>query len=250
MKKTTGLALVFSCWIFLTAQSVAAPLRIVTLEQPPIQYEEQGVIKGIAVDIVKEVFARMQQPITLKIYPFVRTLHMLKTGQADAIFAIVKKPERELFLSYPHEILIEQTGSLFVRRDSPIQFGGDFRKLSPYTFGILRGATYGPLYDKAVKNGTISKIEDVDDYEKNVLKLINNRVDILVGPRLTMLAAIKELGRKEDVKELSPPIQVVPTYLAFAKQGIAPEIQTKFEQILQELKRDGTYDRIIQAYTH
>ena len=101
-------------WMLLTAQSVVAePLRIVTLEQPPVQYEEQGVIKGIAVDIVREVFGRMQQPVTLKVYPFARSLHIIRKGGADAIFAIVKNPERELFLDYPDEVLIEQTGTLF-----------------------------------------------------------------------------------------------------------------------------------------
>jgi polar amino acid transport system substrate-binding protein len=237
-----------SLWALLALPSEADPLQVVTLQQPPLEYEEHGVIKGIAVDLVKEVFKRMQQPITVKLYPFARSLNMLKTGEADAIFAIVKKPERELFLNYPNEILIDQTAMLFIRKDAPIHFDGDFRLLSAYTFGILRAATYGPQWEEAVNTGIINKIEEVDDYRQNVFKLVNNRVDIMIGPRLSLLYVIKELGYQDAVQELSPPIEIVPTYLAFSKTRVAPEISEQFARILKDLKDDGTYDKIIQAY--
>jgi polar amino acid transport system substrate-binding protein len=250
MKKVVMMGIGVSLWLLLTMRSVAEPLQVVTLEQPPLEYEEQGAIKGIAVDLVKEVFARMPQPITLQLYPFARSLEMLKAGEADAIFAIVKKPERELFADFPSEVLIEQTATLFVRKEAPIRFDGDFRKLSAYRFGILRGATYGPQWDEAVNTGIISKIEAVTDYRQNVTKLVNNRLDIMIGPRLSMLYIIKELGQQDAVKELSPAIESVPTYLAFSKTRVTPEIKAQFEHILKELKRDGTYDKIIQAYIH
>lgn len=250
MKKFVMMGIGVSLWMFLIMHSPAVPLQVVTLKQPPLEYEEQGIIKGIAVDLVKEVFARMQQPITLNIYPFARALGMLKEGKADAIFAIVKKPERELFLDYPNEVLIEQTACLFVRKDAPIQFDGGFRPLSAYRFGILRGATYGPQWDEAVNAGIINKIEEVSDYRQNVLKLVNGRLDIIIGPRLSMMYVIKALGQQDAVKELSPVIENVPTYLAFSKTRVAPDIKAQFDRLLKELKDDGTYDKILQGHIH
>ncbi len=248
MKSVVMIIIGVSLWMLLVLPCVAAPLQVVTLQQPPLEYEEDGVIKGIAVEIVKEVFARMQQPITLNLYPFARALTMLKAGEADAIFAIVKNQEREEFLNYPSEALIDQTGTLFVRKDAQIQFDGDLRALSAYRFGILRAATYGPQWEDAINSGVISKVEEVADYRQNVLKLVNNRVDIMIGPRLSLLYVIKELGYQDAVRELSPPIEVVPTYLTFSKTRVAPETIEEFARILKELKDDGTYDKIIQAY--
>jgi polar amino acid transport system substrate-binding protein len=235
-------------WMLLTMPSVADPLQVVTLQQPPLEYEADGVMKGIAVDLVNEVFGRMQQPIKLTLYPFARSLTMLKAGKADAIFAIVKKPDRERFLIYPSEVLIDQTATLFVRKDAPIYFDGDFRALSTYRFGILRAATYGPQWDKAVKAGIISKIEEVPDYRKIAHMLMNNRLDVMIGPRLSLLSVFKELDYQDAVQELSPPIEVVPTYLAFSKTRVAPETVEQFARTLKALKDDGTYKKIIQDY--
>jgi polar amino acid transport system substrate-binding protein len=248
MKTLMMVGVALSLWILLAIQSVAAPLRVVIFELPPLEYKEQGALKGAAVDIVTEVFSRMKQPIRLELYPFARALKMIKEGDADAIFAIVKKPERELYLDFPSEVLIEQTASMFARKNAPIQFDGNFRKLCAYRFGILIGATYGPQWDEAVQTGIISKIEAVPDYRQNVLKLVNDRVDIIIGPRLPMLYAIEKLGQQGAVKELSPAIEIVPTYLAFSKTRVAPDIKAQFERILKDLKEDGTYDKIIQRY--
>jgi polar amino acid transport system substrate-binding protein len=245
MKKFLMIGISVSLWMLLTMHSAAEPLQVVTLEYPPLEYEEQGAIKGIAVDIVKEVFARMQQPITIKLYPFARALEMIKEGKADAIFTFSKLPERETFADYPSEVLVEQTVSLFVRQDAPITYDGDVISLRPYTCGVMQGAKYGPIYDEAMKT---MKVEEVTDHWENVLKLAKNRLDVIIGPRLVILFTIKALGHQGDVKELYPPLETVPTYLAFSKTRVAPGIKEQFERILKELKRDGTYDNIIQSY--
>lgn len=245
MKKFVMLGISISLWMLLTMQSAAESLQVVTLQYPPFEYEEQGAIKGIAVDIVKEVFARMQQPITITLYPFARALNMIKESEADAIFTFSKLPERETYADYPSEVLIEQTISLFVQQDAPITYDGDISSLRSYTCGVIRGAQYGPVSDEAMK---IMKVEEVTDHRQNVLKLVNNRLDVILGPRLVILFTIKELGQQGAVKELSPSLETVPTYLAFSKTRIAPEIKVQFERLLKELKDDGTYDKIIQAY--
>ncbi|GBC61649.1 amino acid ABC transporter substrate-binding pro tein [Desulfonema ishimotonii] len=237
-----------SLFMLPTMQSTAAPLQVVTFEQAPAEYEEQGVIKGIAVDIVKEVFARMHQPILLNLYPFANSINRIKKRKVDAIFAVTKKPERELFLNYTSEVLLDQTATLYVRKNSQIKFDGDFRKLSDYTFGVVNKATYGYKFDNAVTTGIISKIEGVSAYRLNVLKLVKNRLDIIVGPRLGILYEIKKLGQQEAVKELSPSIESVPTYIAFSKTRVMPDIIEQFDLILKEIKKDGTYEKIIQSY--
>ncbi len=251
MKKLVIIGMSMSLWMLLVMQAVAEqPLEIATTNFPPFVYEEQGKMKGIDVDILTEVFARMQQPINIRLYPFARAVNMIKEGQADAIFPFGKDVERELFAHYPNEILFEMPVSLFVRKDSPITFGGDFKPLSSYMFGVVRGAKFGEQFDEAVRNGVINRIEEVTDFHQNILKLVNNRLDIIVGPRHNILFLLKELELQGAVKELSP--SLTPSwfvYLAFSKQrALSPELEERFVRTLQEMKRDGTYDKIIQAY--
>lgn len=247
MKPIFVMFIAVNLWL-LQHSTMAAPLKVVSLQLPPMHYEEEGIIKGIAVDIVNEVFARMEQPITLRLYPFARSLNMIEDADADAIFAIVKTPEREQFLNYPDEVLINQTAILFARKDAQIHFDGDLRTLSGYRFGILRAATYGKQWEEATSTGIISKIDKVNSYPQNILKLASNRVDIVIGPRLSMLYAMKKLGYQNVAQELSPHIEVVPTYLAFSKTRVAPETIKLFERTLKALKEDGTYEKIVNSY--
>lgn len=106
----------------------------------------------------------------------------------------------------------------------------------------------GPQWDEAVNAGIISRIDAVPDYRQNVLKLVNDRIDIMIGPRLSMLYVIKALGQQDAVRDLSPVIENVPTYLAFSKTRVSQDIKTQFDRLLKELKDDGTYDKIIQGY--
>ncbi len=124
----------------------ADSLKVATLVYPPFQYEENGEAKGIAADIVKEIFKRMNQPIEIKFYPFPRAI---REGKSDVIFTFYYKKEREQFAEYSKESLVDQTISLFVHKDSPIVFDGNLSKLSQYKFGLVR-FSYGKVFDEAV----------------------------------------------------------------------------------------------------
>ncbi|WP_432463109.1 substrate-binding periplasmic protein [Agarivorans sp. QJM3NY_33] len=235
-------------WLLLSPYCYANNLKLLILEQPPIEYQQNGYNKGIAVDIVKEVFARLHRPVTIEVYPFARALRMLEESKADGIFAIVKKSERQVYLNYSDEVLIEQAAVLYVQAQSEITFNGQLGDLGAYRFGVLRGATYGPMWEQVIDSGGISKIERVADYRQNVMKLVNQRLDVIIGPDYTMAYIIKELGQEGRLKQLSPHIEVVPTYIAFSKNTVAPELVAAFSDTLKALKRDGTYQRIINRY--
>ena len=142
--KTRGL-LLFVIFFLISGYCFAKTLELVTLQYPPYVFEHNGEIKGIALEIVEEAFRRMQQPVNVKLLPWARALKYIKRGKADAIFTAFKNPERETFMVYSKEVLINQTISLFVRKDSNIIFDGDLKKLSNYRFGVVRKVSYGKI---------------------------------------------------------------------------------------------------------
>lgn len=224
------------------------PIEIVTLDYPPYEYEEDGVIKGIAVDLVEEAFDRLNQPINIRMVPWARALALVEEGKADAIFTAYKTPERELFCDYSNEVLIDQTVSLFVRSDSTIEFDGNLSLMEGYTFGTVRKISYGSVFDQAVEQGMISHIEETRSGEKNMAMLILNRVDILVSNKYGAYDILNKLGREDDVRELDPEVQTVPSYLAFSKKRGLGHIRDQFDFTLKEMKMDGTYQKIIDAH--
>ncbi|MCP4132733.1 MAG: transporter substrate-binding domain-containing protein [bacterium] len=224
-------------------------LILLTLQYPPYEYKtEDGNIEGIAVSIIREAFSRMKQPIQIKLYPWPRAIKMIETGKADAIFTAYKNPERETFADYSKEVLMPQIVSLFVAKNSTITYTGDLKKLKAYRFGVVRKVSYGKVFDELVKNKTLPNIDTVKMGEQNMNKLVNGRFDILVSNKYGALDILKKMDKPDAVKELSPPLQSVPSYLAFSKKRNRGDIRDRFDIILKKMKQDGTYDKIKKNY--
>lgn len=222
-------------------------IHLVTLQYPPYEYEKDGEIKGIAVDIVKEIFDRMGYETKIELLPWARALEMIKNGEADGIFTAYKTPERETFADYSNEILIPQTISLFVLNDSEITFDGDLSKLSNYTFGVVNGVSYGEKFDSLIKENILST-ETTSTGEKNIEKLLNKRFDILISNKYGALSILNQKNLSDKIKELTPHVEIVPSYIAFSKSRNLTQLRDEFDKILAKMIEDGTVDEHIEKY--
>ncbi len=187
----------------------ATPLTLLTMEYPPYMYKENGAVKGFVTELIHEAFRRMDQPITIQVVPWKRGLETVKTGGADGLFTVFKKPEREQFLDYS-DVLVQETVSLFVSQNSSITFNGDLKQLSQYRFGVVRGFSYGKKFDSAVENNILSNIDNVTTPELNVKKLLIKRFDIMISDKYSMYYLLKKMRSQHAVKELSPGVEVIP----------------------------------------
>ncbi len=230
-------------------QVFAETLELVTLQYPPYEFKEGGEVKGVAVEIVKEVFQRMKQPIHISLHPWARSLKKIEEGKADAIFTAYKNPERETYMDFSQEVLMPQIVSLFVRKDSDIAFDGDLSKLKQYTFGTVIQVSYGTVFDNAVKNKIITKIDHpAHTGEMNLEKLLRGRFDILVSNKYGAIAILTAMNARDKVKELSPEVQSVPSYIAFSKKRNLVYVRKEFDKVLRQMIDSGEYDAIIKSY--
>ncbi len=122
----------------------ADTLSVVTLHYPPYAYDENGEVKGFSVDLLKEVFHRMDIPMQIKVLPWKRALKMVKNGRADAVLLAFKTEEREKYADYPDEIFITEPTSFFVMKDSGITWNGELSPLTKYKFGRPPGIVREP----------------------------------------------------------------------------------------------------------
>ncbi|MBC8061708.1 MAG: amino acid ABC transporter substrate-binding protein [Clostridiaceae bacterium] len=220
---------------------------IATAIWEPYEFEENGVIKGIGVDIVAETFKRMEYKVTMKTLPFARAIEMLKAGGVDMIIDIKKTAERQEFGVFSKEPIITTYTSLFVKSDSNIEFDGNILDLKPYKIGIIRDYTYGEEFDNAVKNKVL-QVEQVDDKLQNIYKILDNRIDICIENRLVELAALNKTNNQNKLKELKPVLNETEVYAFFRKGKNTEKMVEEFDNKLVEIKKDGTSQRIYQSY--
>jgi polar amino acid transport system substrate-binding protein len=226
----------------------SAPVQIVTHQYYPYQYEENGELKGFVLAIVEEAFERMGQPVSIKLYPFARAHKMVRNGDADGIFTVAKTAERETFADFSPDVLIWQTMALFVKADSPLGFDGDFNKLRDYRVGVIYKYRYGNVFDEVVDNGTLANIQPNNSAEGNVKMLVAGRIDYWMSNRELAAFVLNKLRLTEAVRELTPAVQTLPTYLMFSKKRESAALCRQFGEELRKMRADGSYDQIIADY--
>jgi polar amino acid transport system substrate-binding protein len=238
------------CWLLILPVPMvhSAPVRIVTHQYYPYQYEEEGQLKGFVAAIVAEAFKRMGQPVSIKLYPFARAHTMVKNGDADGIFTVAKTAERETFADFPSEVLIWQTMALFVKADSPLGFDGDFNKLRDHRVGVIYKYRYGKVFDDVVDKGTLANVRPANSAESNVRMLVAGRIDYWVSNRELAAFVLNKLRLTEAVRELQPAVQTLPTYLMFSKKRDSAALCRRFGEEVRKMRADGSYDKIVTGY--
>lgn len=238
----------YGCFLFWATFGHSRVLQLVTLEYPPYEYKEDQQVKGIAVDIIREAFGRLSQPIEIKLLPWPRAISYIENGKADAIFTAFKNPHRETFADYSKEVLFPQTISLFVRSDSNIVYDGQITSLQSYSISVINKVSYGQLFDTAVKEGVLTKIKISNSGKQSAKMLLAQRVDIWISNKYGALHIANQLNQLEKVRALEPNIQSVPSYIAFSKKRNLTHVRDKLDVVLKAMKEDGSYERIINSY--
>lgn len=242
-----AISLFLTLWI-LADPAKAETYKFVTLEFPPLEYSsDKNVIKGAAVDIVRKIMSDLTLPIDIELLPWTRSLNLVKDGLADAIFTAYKNSERETYLEYCQEVLIDQVVSFYVKKDSRIVFDGDIKKLADYSIGIISTISYGEKFDQAKELYKL-KTDRVDSLELNFKKLIAGRIDLLISNRFSASTELARMKLSGEVTELKVPLEVIPSYLAFSKKRKLGDIRDRFDRQLKAIKANGEYAKILAFY--
>lgn len=231
-----------------TPTTSAQALVLAAADSVPTAYIDNGKQSGILVDVINEAFRRAGYTVQIKIMPWARCLSEVKEGNIDGIFSVYRTHERQEFLTYADEVLITQVQAFFVRKDSAISFDGDLNKLSDLRIGIINQTSYGSRLDSALEKGLFKRADSSNSASSNIQKLLHDRVDIIPSYRHVVLDSARSLGVAGTIKELSPAIESIPSYLAFTNKREFTAIIGRFNKALESMKRDGTYDAIFNKY--
>lgn len=232
----------------LAVDSKAATIRLVSLEFPPLSYlNAEQEPDGASVQIVRAVFARLGHTVVISVLPWPRSLRAVQRGEVDGIFTAYRKAEREIYLDYGREVLIDQVVAFYARRGPHLAYTGDLQQLSNKHIGVTSTISYGHNFDRALVNMNL-QVEAADDFATNVRKLLRGRLDLIVSNRYSAEFALRTLDPKAEVAEVRPLVESVPSYIAFAKAKQHQGLRDAFDQTLRAMKADGSYQRFLSAF--
>ncbi|WP_320176034.1 transporter substrate-binding domain-containing protein [Maridesulfovibrio sp.] len=210
----------------------ARQLTFATDPFPPYYYEEDGIPRGLQYELAKIVFDKMHLSFKLIFVPWKRALLMAESGKVDGIFGLRKTEERQRWLIYPEEPLMNVVTVIFKRADDPFEYNG-IQSLKGKKVGITKGYTYGSNFD----NSTLFEKEQVSSIRHNFLKLLAGRIDLVAGYRAVGVNTMANMNLQERIAICPNNVYTTALYIGFTKVPGYGRISQKFSKELNEFKK-------------
>ena len=203
-------------------------LRVTASIFPPYSFEENGVVKGVAVDRVKKALGSVGLFPDIELYPWARALYTVKHNPNTVLFSVARSPEREMMFRWIGPV-IDFNVHVYRRADRTDIHVNHRAALKNYSFAGLQ---------KDIKTSFLKKL-GVDVYdvslEEKAIKMLNaGRVDLIASDINAMEYRLKELGLEKEkfvsilpLNELSKPLYLV------ANRNTSPELIKKLRRALK-----------------
>lgn len=228
-------------WLLVPALASAEEINMQVIIYPPLAFEVDGELKGVAPEVVREIQAMVGDTNVIKVGPWLRAYKQAQNEERQALFAIVRIPERESLFKWVGPIFGE--GDYFFRlkgTEVSVDSLEDARSVGRiavrkdgYTHQALRGKGFtnldvGPTYDSSFK------------------KLSEGRVDLVLMGEHTYYHMVSKAGLDPDKFERTNyKFAESGAWLAFSRD-ISDATIAKWQAALDELKASGKYDEIMQ----
>jgi polar amino acid transport system substrate-binding protein len=216
---------------------------------PPFTPDKSGyVTDGLSYDLMKEIFSRLNIEIDLELLPQKRALRYLREGRKDAATVISKNRERLEFIDYTAPIFQKKGLIYFLAdREPPIEWQS-YEDLRGLRLGVTLGHNYGDEFSQAVKKYNL-RLDQVREVGLNFKKLLRNRIDALLCIELTAQIFLRQPEYKGKIIHASKPYYSKDYHIGFSKAAKAKLLIPRVNKVIQQMKDDGVFQKIIFQYT-
>ncbi|MGE4290776.1 MAG: substrate-binding periplasmic protein [Desulfovibrio sp.] len=218
-------------------------LTYLTEDYYPFNYERDGRLQGLSVDLLRETWKCMgvaEQPISL--LPWARAYDMVQSDPDTMLFAMARNDSREhLFLwagpiSEAHFVLTGLRG----------------RHLQAQSIDDLRAYTVGTVI-KDISDLLLEPYMDrihvvpVTCMEYNLRKLLAGRIDLISYEESAMRRFLIRHGFSPSDFETVFLLQDMDVYYAF-NRGTDPALVARFQQALDQVRSSPVYEEILERH--
>ena len=221
----------------------AEKINMQVIIYPPLAYEQDGYLRGVAPAVVREIQAMVGDTNPIQAAPWLRAYERAQTDTMQALFAIVRIPKREKLFKWVGPIFGE--GDYFFKRkgsDLSVTSLDDARKVE--RIAVRRdGYTHQLLQSKGFSNLDVGP-----SYDSSYRKLAEGRVDLVLMGEKTSYYMVRKAGiDPKTFERTSYKVAESGAWLAFSLD-VPDSMITKWQNALDALKTTGRYDEIMGRY--
>ncbi|MFB4168050.1 ectoine/hydroxyectoine ABC transporter substrate-binding protein EhuB [Virgibacillus sp. JSM 102003] len=217
--------------------------------EAPYGYQEDGELKGAAVDIAQAVFAELGiDEMEAQLADFSQLIPGLNAGKFDVITAgMAINPDRCKNADFG-EPEMQYGEGLVVQKGNPMDLHSykDIAETGA-TVSIMAGATE----HEYVKQMGVSEdqIQSASDIPGTFSAVASGRADATTGTEMTVKRALESSGndKLEFVDDFEQPdIEGIPSYGAAAFHKDSDTLRKAYNEALAKLKEDGTVKKLLE----
>lgn len=232
----------------------AEPLLLVADEWCPYNCAQEDVRQGYVIDLLQAIFTQAGLPTAYQVTPWTRAIRMVEQGKADLLVGTTPGITPHLLLSLP---IGDNRTCFFAPTQSTWQFHS-IADLPGQRLGVIQDyASYddGGVLDRYIassppEQGMVVRAAGAQALQKNLRMLAVGRLDVVVENCNVGSYRLQRLGLQDKVRQAGQ----LDSFNGTVNIGLnpaAPDAQqwlTLINQGLQERRRNGELERLLQSY--
>jgi len=233
--------------MILAVPAGAADFVVVTENNPPFNFQEDGVVKGIAADLFVEMAKEAALPLERKdiqLWPWARAYAEIQQKANVILFATGRTPIREDLFQWIGPIS-QVDCSLVSRKNAHIRLDDLANAAKRYTIGTIRdSAPEQAALHMGVSPARLQRLHDIDI---NVMKLSQGRIDGVLFNEPAIRYTLRKMGFDLKDYEFNTVFPGTELYFA-ASRNMDPKIVARLQEALDKLNREGRVQAIMANY--
>jgi len=226
-------------------------LVFITEQLPPYNFEEDGGVQGISVDLLEAALGRIGADLNrseIRILPWSEGYERALQENGTVLFSTVRLSEREGSFRWAGPIITIRD-VLMARKDREVEIGGP-DDLGAYKIGVVNEtAPMIRLLDLGMSEENFVVEEDAGAL---VEMLVSGSIDLLADEEISTFDQLEKLGADTEDYEVVQVLGVYDLYYAFSVNVSATLVQA-FQDGLNETMKVGDegisdYQRILYRY--
>jgi len=228
----------------LLASQPALALKLLTEENPPLNYTENKKLTGMGTDVVREMGKRAGMKLDFEVMAWDKAYEKAQADKETCLYSTARLSNRENAFKWVGPIAVNKWGLYALGGFKPqIKSLKDAR---PYRVGgVERDAKTEFLKQQGVTN-----ISEEKEDKLNPSKLTLNRKELQkVDLWVTSVAMAKKVAAQAKVPDvkLVYVVREAESFLACSPRTL-PATLKSLTEALDSMKKDGSYDKIVKAY--
>lgn len=226
-----------------TTPAMDAGIRIITEELPPFNYAGAGgEVTGQTTEVVNEILARLNQKASIEVLPWSEGYNAALAGPGIALYSTARTDEREPLFKWAGPVSTYRY-VLYAANGSTVTIDSLEAAKKVGSIGIVKDDA---RYQFLVQNH-FSNIVPCETDAECIRNLLSGRTDLWFGSSPNAAAIARKEGIDPSRLREVYSVRSVDMYIAFSRDT-PDSFVAAWQQALDTMKADGTYDALMQKY--